>query len=447
MALESAGFISALVSTNPTSSDGLSQGDDHIRLLKATLLATFPNFSAVALGSTQAQIDAAVAFVALTVSEMGDGTNAAPSFAFTSETGTGWYKKSAGVAALSIAGTDTFEFSATGLNVLVGGLSLAGTNIFPLQSGNIGAAQVLTAAVANANITYAKIQNVTDARLLGNFSGAAAAPSEYSLGAGLTQNSGVLSAPAFPPAGVFKNLVIKVLTNTTVKVAADYVTTTDGTNFRTTAVNTTVNFATNGGVAALEGSLSVAASTQYRLWVITKPDGTTSVLANTSDTTITTWPSGYTASARVGQVFTNASSLLMGTWQFGRRVRYIVGLAGTTTSALISNAIVGAYDRVSPTLASVSVVGVVPSTASVIFVTLGMDYKNGTAASILVAPSAAYSGTNNGPLGTAGNVFPLWSEGYLMSHNAAIFLESTSLYVANNNLGGGLICDGWEDNI
>lgn len=45
MALESATYISDLVSTNPTSSDNLSQGDDHIRLLKSTLKATFPNVS------------------------------------------------------------------------------------------------------------------------------------------------------------------------------------------------------------------------------------------------------------------------------------------------------------------------------------------------------------------------------------------------------------------
>lgn len=45
MALETGTFISDLVSTNPASSDNISQGDDHIRLLKATIKATFPNVS------------------------------------------------------------------------------------------------------------------------------------------------------------------------------------------------------------------------------------------------------------------------------------------------------------------------------------------------------------------------------------------------------------------
>lgn len=42
MALETATYIDGLVATNPASSDLKSQGDDHIRLVKSTLLATFP---------------------------------------------------------------------------------------------------------------------------------------------------------------------------------------------------------------------------------------------------------------------------------------------------------------------------------------------------------------------------------------------------------------------
>jgi hypothetical protein len=45
MALETGTYISDLVSTNPTSTDPKSQGDDHIRLVKSTVKATFPNIS------------------------------------------------------------------------------------------------------------------------------------------------------------------------------------------------------------------------------------------------------------------------------------------------------------------------------------------------------------------------------------------------------------------
>lgn len=45
MGLETGTYISDLVNTNPTSSDPKSQGDDHLRLLKSTVKATFPNVS------------------------------------------------------------------------------------------------------------------------------------------------------------------------------------------------------------------------------------------------------------------------------------------------------------------------------------------------------------------------------------------------------------------
>ena len=43
MGLESASFISGLVDTNPTGSDSISQGDDHIRLVKKTVQDSFPD--------------------------------------------------------------------------------------------------------------------------------------------------------------------------------------------------------------------------------------------------------------------------------------------------------------------------------------------------------------------------------------------------------------------
>jgi hypothetical protein len=45
MALESTTYIDGLVTTNPTGTDPRSQGDDHIRLVKSTVKATFPNLT------------------------------------------------------------------------------------------------------------------------------------------------------------------------------------------------------------------------------------------------------------------------------------------------------------------------------------------------------------------------------------------------------------------
>lgn len=58
MALESASYISDLVTTNPAGTDGLDKADDHIRLIKAVLKATFPNLNA-AVTATPSQLNGA----------------------------------------------------------------------------------------------------------------------------------------------------------------------------------------------------------------------------------------------------------------------------------------------------------------------------------------------------------------------------------------------------
>lgn len=50
MALETASTIADLVTTNPTSGDPKSQGDDHIRLIKTVLDADFATYSHGASG-------------------------------------------------------------------------------------------------------------------------------------------------------------------------------------------------------------------------------------------------------------------------------------------------------------------------------------------------------------------------------------------------------------
>lgn len=54
MALESGTYIDSLDAANPATTDGLSQADDHMRLIKSTIKATFPNLTgAVTLTHTQ----------------------------------------------------------------------------------------------------------------------------------------------------------------------------------------------------------------------------------------------------------------------------------------------------------------------------------------------------------------------------------------------------------
>ena len=71
----------------------------------------------------------------------------------------------------------------------------------------IKAAAVTTAKIADSNVTYAKIQNVADARLLGRSQGAAGVVQELSVGSNLTLSAGVLNAlrPALSETTVTSN--------------------------------------------------------------------------------------------------------------------------------------------------------------------------------------------------------------------------------------------------
>ena len=269
--------------------------------------------------------------------------------------------------------------------------------------------QVATAKIADKAVTYAKIQDVTTNRLLGNVSGGAAAPQEITIGAGLLVNSTTLTAPAFPPKGSFSNLSIKVASNTTVTVAADLVTTTDGTNYLTTALSGTINLGTNGAANALDTG-TIAQSTWYSIWAIAKSDGTTAGLASTSASS-PTLPSGYTYKARIGWVRTvSGSAQLYGTWQFGKRTQYVPGLAQTTIIPIFASGVQGTYSTTSPTLATATISGVVPSTASEIHV-YASAWNGGVGGSsvsnIIVAPATTWGGTNMGPQGSAGQAYPI----------------------------------------
>jgi len=55
MGLETASYISELVDTNPTASDPVSQGDDHLRLIKSVLQTQFSGLSVLLLLRQMAQ--------------------------------------------------------------------------------------------------------------------------------------------------------------------------------------------------------------------------------------------------------------------------------------------------------------------------------------------------------------------------------------------------------
>mgnify|MGYP003675768620 CR=1 FL=1 len=57
MALETGTYVNSLVASNPASTDGLAQADDHIRLLKSTIKSTFPSVTG-AVSSTHTELNA-----------------------------------------------------------------------------------------------------------------------------------------------------------------------------------------------------------------------------------------------------------------------------------------------------------------------------------------------------------------------------------------------------
>jgi hypothetical protein len=261
-------------------------------------------------------------------------------------------------------------------------------------------------------------------------------------GIGATNIAAGLGLSAPPPGASFKNLVIKVATNTTLTASADFVVTTNGTKYQTTALSSTINMATTGANALDTGS--IASATWYAIWAIAKPDGTTAGLASTSFTT-PTMPSGYTYKARIGAVRTAAGSAqLMGTWQFARDVQYVVGLAQTTTIPGISNGNAG--NITTPTWVALAVGTFVPTTASAIDIVLNL--VGGGTAGAIAAPNNSYGGnasTNNAP--------PLMANGggtvaQNISLSGRFILESTNIYWANSNgTNGAIYCRGWVDNL
>jgi microcystin-dependent protein len=126
MPLETAAFISGLVSSNPASSDGLNQADDHLRLIKSTVKATFPNIAgAVTASDTQlntllSQLLGTTAYTAPL------GTVGAPSYSFLGDTDTGWYSPGANQAALAVGGANALTVAADKTATFAGAVTATG---------------------------------------------------------------------------------------------------------------------------------------------------------------------------------------------------------------------------------------------------------------------------------------------------------------------------------
>jgi microcystin-dependent protein len=120
--LETATFTNDLVVANPAHTDSLSQADSHMRLIKATLKNTLPNWTSGALVSTQAQLDAATAAVVTNTATLGfrPGTAALPGLFPVGGNNTGFYCDGANRLGVTVNGTAVALFTTTALSTTLG---------------------------------------------------------------------------------------------------------------------------------------------------------------------------------------------------------------------------------------------------------------------------------------------------------------------------------------
>jgi hypothetical protein len=182
MPLESATYISGLNASNPVgASDPKSQGDDHLRLIKSTLLNSFPGVTG-AVSATHTELNyldgitgvtgsgnlvasasptftgtiTAAAISASGVVTAGGGSSSAPGFAIAGDTNTGIYSDTADTLGFAEGGTAYLvgfrnipQNAQTGNYTLV--LADAGKHIYHSSAAGSGDTYTIP---ANASVAY-----------------------------------------------------------------------------------------------------------------------------------------------------------------------------------------------------------------------------------------------------------------------------------------------------
>ncbi len=163
MALETGSYISALVATNPTASDPKSQGDDHLRFVKAKILETFPSVTG-AVTPTHTELN----FVDGVTSGIQDQIDAKAPIASPTFTGTVTIPSGASIAGFAPLASPTFTgtplapTAANGTNT-----TQLATTAF-VQSTVISGAFTGTLAQLNAGITDADVASLDGTETLTN---------------------------------------------------------------------------------------------------------------------------------------------------------------------------------------------------------------------------------------------------------------------------------------
>ena len=328
----------------------------------------------------------------------------------------------------------TFEAGATSTGAMT--MQLAGLGFVNLYnaSGNQANAGDVT---INVNYLVAYFSNLNSGA--GGFQ---ILNSQTNSGASITQ----------PTQGSFKNLVLTVAGNTTMTPTADEIILQNASG-GTVRVSSYAPAATSTATVGANGldSGTVAINTWYAWYAIY--DAATATAAGLFSTSFTspTLPSGYTYYALLGAFLTDGSGNLYRILQKGRRGQYVIGTNPANSAAVtIAHGTAGTYSTTSPTLAAVSVAGLVPPIAATSYLGNNTNYAAGALGAVVVAPTTAWGGSNNGPNGSNGNTYPIAvapSGSVSYSYAVEIMLETTSVAWTSNGPGSAISVTGWTLNL
>lgn len=238
--------------------------------------------------------------------------------------------------------------------------------------------------------------------------------------------------------------------NTSIDYSADSVVMINPTGnvpvYRTAVSGTIVTTSTNviNGIDAARAN-----STWYNIYLMDN-GSTTGGYASTSATgSFGTTPSGYTFYCRLGTMRTDSSGNFYRTLQYGSVTQYtVVTSSNVAQLPVLATGIANTYSDTTPTLGTVTLSGFVPPTAVSVGVVAQARYQNLTGpANVLVAPTITYGGTNNGPNGTNGMVYPIWIGATRTSAYADIVLEAATIAWASDAAGGVLSLLRYKDKV
>ena len=164
-------------------------------------------------------------------------------------------------------------------------------------------------------------------------------------------------------------------------------------------------------------------------------------------------PSGYNYRCYLGAFRVNGSGNLLGQITLGNKSQYVVGGANLTGNPVIASGVAGTYSVSSPVLATASLTTVVPPTATSIRVVAYNNWESGTQGGILVAPNINWGGTNNGPDGSNGLIWPIAldnASGAIANKQtgfADLVLEANNIAWASAQAAAAIGAISWTDSV